>query len=172
MGMFDKIKSAVAGPDPAETLRGVLGDDALLAFVPVMASGSAAPGPNKRPRDLGELAGKAANRMKDKYIADRHVGGDEGSIARALPNTTDILVLALAEKTISLWSFGPSGRRTDPDLVARIPREQVASIADTGRRAARGHVRLSFTDGSFFDEQTLKEPSDEFWQAADAYGRG
>ncbi|MFC5678892.1 hypothetical protein [Aeromicrobium endophyticum] len=170
--MFDKIKSAVAGPDPAETLRGVLGDDALLAFVPVMASGSAVASPNKRPRDLGELAGKAANRLKDTYIADQHVGGDDGTIARSLPNTTDILVLALAEKSISLWSFGPTGRRTDPDLVARIPREQVASIADTGKRTVRGHVRLSFTDGSFFDEQTLKAPSQEFWTAAEAYGRG
>ena len=172
MGMFDKIKSAVSGPDPAETLRRVLGDDTLLAFVPVMASGSAAPGPNKRPRDLGELAGKAANRMKDKYIADKHVGGGEGTIARSLPNTTDILVLALAEKTVSLWSFGPSGRKTEPDLVARIPRDQVASIADTGKRTARGHVRLSFTDASFFDEQTLKQPTEEFWQAAGGYGRG
>lgn len=171
MGMFDTIKGALAGPDPAETLRRVLGDDTLLAFVPVMASGSAV-ADKKRPRDLGELAGKAANRLKDKYIADKHVGGAEGTIARSLPNTTDILVLALAEKTISLWSFGPSGRKTDPDLVARIPREQVASIADTGKRTARGHLRLSFTDGSFFDEQTLKTPSDEFWQAADAYGRG
>lgn len=170
--MLDKIKSAVAGPDPAETLRRMLGDEALLAYVPVMASGSAVAGPNKRPRDLGELAGTAANRMKDKYIADKHVGGDEGSISRSLPNTTDILVLALAETSVSLWSFGPSGRKTEPDLVARIPREQVASVADTGKRTARGHVRLSFTDGSFFDEQTLKAPSDEFWQAADGYGRG
>jgi hypothetical protein len=149
----------------------VLGDDALLAFVPVMASGSAV-ADKKRPRDLGELAGKAANRLKDKYIADQHIGGDDGTIARSLPNTTDILVLALAEKAISLWSFGPSGRKTEPDLVARIPRDQVASIADTGKRTVRGHIRLSFTDGSFFDEQTLKAPSDEFWQAADAYGRG
>jgi hypothetical protein len=172
MGMFDKIKGAVSGPDPAETLRGVLGDDTLLAFVPVMASGSAVASPNKRPRDLGELAGKAANRMKDKCIADKDVGGDEGTIARSLPNTTDILVLALAERTISLWSFGPSGRKTNPDLVARIPREQVASITDTGKRTVRGHIRLSFTDSSFFDEQTLKTPSEEFWQAADAYGRG
>jgi hypothetical protein len=169
--MLDRIKSAVAGPDPAETLRGVLGDDELLALVPVMASGSAAPGPDNRPRDLGELAGKAANRMKDKYIADKHVGGGEGTIARSLPNTTDILVLALAEKTVSLWSFGPSGRKTDPDLVARVPRDQVASITAADRRTVRGHVRLSFTDGSFFDEQTLKTPSEEFWQAADAYGR-
>lgn len=171
MGMFDKIKGALAGPDPAETLRAVLGDDALLAFVPVMASGSAVAGPDKRPRDLGELAGKAANRLKDAYIADKHVGGDEGTIGRSLPNTTDILVLALAERSISLWSFGPSGRKTDPDLVARIPREQVASISDTGKRTARGHVRLSFSDASFFDEQTLKAPSEEFWQAAAGYGR-
>ena len=169
--MFDKIKSAVSGPDPAETLRRVLGDDELLAFVPVMASGSAV-ADKKRPRDLGELAGKAANRLKDQYIADKHIGGDDGSIARSLPNTTDILVLALAEKSISLWSFGPSGRKTEPDLVARIPRDQVASITDTGKRTVRGHIRLSFTDASFFDEQTLKAPSEEFWQAADAYGRG
>jgi hypothetical protein len=133
-----------------------------------MASGSAAPGPDRRPRDLGELAGTAANRMKDKYIADQHVGRGEGTIARSLPNTTDILVLALAERTISLWSFGPSGREADPDLVARIPRDQVASITATGERTVRGHLRLSFTDASFFDEQTLKTPSEEFWQAADA----
>ncbi|MBM9464608.1 hypothetical protein JL108_14215 [Aeromicrobium sp. YIM 150415] len=170
MGLFDKVKGALAGPDHSPVLREQLGDDQYLAHVVVIASASEPDRPSKAPRDVVDLAQKGAHHLIDRFVENRHIGGEEGTVAGSLPRGSEPLVLALAEGSVTLWRFGLGAKKTSPDLVARIPREDITSIADTGKRTARGHLRLSFTDGSFFDQQTVATPSEEFWQAADAYG--
>ncbi|MDT0202396.1 hypothetical protein [Nocardioides sp. AE5] len=167
MGLFDKIKGALSAPDHTETLRARVGDDGFQGYAAVMASATEDTGPKKSVRDLTDLAQKGAHKLIDGAVQNRHIGGDEGSIGRSMPRTAEPMLLALSERSVTLWRFRFGAKKTDPDLVVRIPREQVTSIEATGKRTARGHVRLSFADGSFFDEQLLSEPAAEFWAAAD-----
>lgn len=171
MGLFDKIKDKVASmtPDYTAVLQEQLGAETHLAHVGVLPSATEAEG-TKRARDLTELAQGAAHKLIDTSVRNRHIGGEEGSIAHSLPRGTDPVLLTLAEGSVTVWSFGVSGRARTPDLVARVERPQIASIADTGKRTARGHLRLTFTDGSFFDYQLLASPSEEFWAAAEGFG--
>lgn len=172
MGLFDKVKNSLAGlrPDYDTVLREQLGDEQHLAHVAVLPSATETDRSGGRPKDLTELAQGAAHRLTDKVVKDRHIGGEEGSIAHSLPRSEDPLMLALAQESVTLWKFGLGAKATAPDLIARIPREEISSIADTGKRGARGHVRFTFTDESFFDYQTLTAPSPEFWAAAEATG--
>lgn len=172
MGLFDKVKSSLSGlrPDHAAVLQEHLGPEQLLAYVGVLPSATETDRSGDRPKDLTELAQGAAHKLTDKVVKDRHVGGAEGSIGQSMPRSTDPVMLAVAEHSVSVWQFGLGSRATSPDLVVRVPREQVASIADTGKRGARGHVRLTFTDESFFDYQTLTAPSAQFWSATETFG--
>ena len=169
MGLFDKVKGALQGPDYTTVLQDKLGQDRFLAYAPVLPSSTEDIGPQKRTRDLTDVAQKAAGKMLDNFDQNRHIGGAEGSIGRSFSRKPEGLALALADGSISLWRFGMGAKKTNPDLVARIPRENVTSIAATGKRGARGHIRLSFSDDSFFDYQAVSAPSDEFWAAADAW---
>lgn len=171
MGLFDKIKGALSGPDLTPLLTEKVGADGFLAYTGVMASATEPDRPKKAVKDLTDLAQKGAHKLIDSAVENRHIGGEEGSIARSLPRESEPLALVLAERSVSLWRFGMGAKRKNPDLVVRIPREQVTSIADTGKRKARGHVRLTFVDGSFFDQQTLTAPSEGFWRAADGYAQ-
>lgn len=172
MGLFDKVKSSLAGlrPDIDAVLREQLGEEQHLAHVAVLPSATETDRSGDRPKDLTELAQGAAHRLTDKVVKDRHVGGAEGSIAQSLPRSEDPVMLALAQGSVTVWKFGIGAKSTSPDLLARVPRDEVVSIADTGKRGARGHVRFTFTDESFFDYQTLTAPSPEFWAAAEAFG--
>lgn len=171
MGLFDKLKNSLSGlrPDHDAVLQEKLGDERHLAHVGVLPSASETDRSAKA-KDLTELAQNAAHKMTDKYVEDRHISGEEGSIARSISRSTDPVMLTLAEHSLTVWQFGLGAKSTNPDLVLRVPREQVASVADTGKRTARGHIRISFTDGSFFDYQTLTAPSDQFWDAAASFG--
>lgn len=171
MGLFDKLKDKVSGmmPDHAAVLQEQLGQERHLAHVGVLPSATETDR-SSRPKDLTELAQGAAHELIDKTVQDRHIGGEEGSIARSLPRSADPVMLALAEGSVTVWKFGLGAKAKAPDLVVRVPREQIASIADTGSRKARGHLRLTFTDESFFDYQTLAAPTEEFWAAAEGFG--
>ncbi len=169
MGLFDKVKGALQGPDFAAVLREMVGQDHFLAHAAVMPSSTEAIGREKSVRDVTDLAQRAARNMMDNADQNRHIGGGEGSIGRSLSRKPEGLALALAEGSVTLWRFGMGAKRTHPDLVVRFPREQVTSIADTGKRGARGHVRLTFADGSFFDYQAVTAPSDEFWHVVDTW---
>lgn len=169
MGLFDKVKDKLAGltPDYPVVLQERLGGEQLLAFQAVLPSATESDR-SGRAKDLTEVAQAAAHQLTDKLIKDKHIGGAEGSIAHSLPRSADPMMLALAQGSVTLWKF-TIGKT--PDLVARVERAEVASIADTGKRTARGHVRLAFTDGSFFDYQTLKAPTPEFWAAAEGFSQ-
>ncbi len=169
MGFMDKVKGALQGPDFTPVLTEKVGADGFLAYVGVLPSSTEDIGPQKRVRDVTDMAQKAARNALDNFDQNRHIGGEEGTIGRSLSRKPEGLALALAQGSVTLWRFGMGAKKTNPDLVARIPREQVTSIADTGKRGARGHVRLTFADGSFFDYQALTAPSDDFWAAVDAW---
>lgn len=169
MGLFDKVKGALQGPDFTAVLRDVVGDDGFRAHAAVMPSSTEAIGREKRVRDVTDLAQCAARNAMDHVDQNRHIGGDDGTIARSLSRKPEGLALALAERSVTLWRFGMGAKKTQPDLVVRIPRDQVASIVDTGKRGARGHVRLTFADGSFFDYQAVTAPDDEFWHVVDTW---
>lgn len=170
MGFLDKIKQSLTPPDHAAVIAERLNGEAYLAHIAVMASASETDRKQKMARDLTDIAQDAAHRLTDKVIEKRHIGGDDSSIVWSLPRRQEPIVLALGEGSITFWSFGMGGRKSAPDLIAKVPRHQVVSIADTGKRTVRGHVRFSFTDGSFIDYQTLQTPSAEFWEAAESYG--
>lgn len=167
MGLFDKMKDTLAGltPDYPAALQEGLGSELLLAHLAVLPSATETDR-SDRAKNLTEVAQGAAHHFLDKAVKDRHIGGDEGSIARSLPRSSDPMMLALAQDSATLWKF-TIGKA--PSLVARVERAEIASVTDTGKRTARGHVRLAFRDGSFFDYQTLKSPEPEFWAAAEGF---
>lgn len=170
MGFMDKVKKSLAGPDHSQVIEQKLDGEPVLAFIAAMASGAAAPeGPKKMFKSVSDVAADKVNAMIDSRREAKHAGGAPDTIGQRLPVGTGIVVVALGAGSVSIWDFGNGGRSNDPTLIARIPREQVTSIADTGRREARGHVRFSFYDNSFFDYQTLAKPSEEFWAAADGF---
>lgn len=172
MGFLDKVKKSMSAPDHGAVIQRKLGDEQILATVPAISSASA---PNRREKtfkDLGDVVGDAVHRTIDGAVERRYIGGADGTIARGLPNDQQPLVVALGNGSLSIWKFGMGERKENPDLIARIPRAQVTSIVDTGKREARGHVRFSFADGSFFTYQTLAAPSEEFWAAATEYDQG
>lgn len=170
MGFFDKVKGALTPPDHAAIIQERLGDEPVLAHAPVIASAAESGGSRASSHGLTGLAQNAAHRLTDSVVENRHIAGEDGSVARSLPRTEAPVVLALGGDSVTVWEFGLGAKKTAPELIARIPRAQVTSIAATGKRKARGHVRLTFTDGSFFDYQTVSAPSDAFWTAADGFG--
>src|SRR5690606_9778901 len=98
----------------------------------------------------------------------RHVGGDAGSIAARLPREADPLALVISERSLSLWNLGMMGTSLPPEHVATIPRAEIASFADTGKKAQGGVpvARIEFSDGSFFDYRLISKPGDDFWAVA------
>ncbi|MBM7517439.1 hypothetical protein [Nocardioides nitrophenolicus] len=167
MGLLDKLKSAFTGPevDVAAEVTAIEPGLRVIGHTRVVASafergGGVASGPNK-------LLGKAVDAAATAASGARHVGGDDDGIARSLPRTADLHVLVLAEQGLSLWDFGMMANSTPPDPVASVPREAIASIADTGKKAQGGVTvaRVSFTDGSFFDYRIMAKPDTEFWEA-------
>jgi hypothetical protein len=123
----------------------------------------------------GKLLTHAANAATNVVSGSKHVGGDEGSDARKLPRTGDLLALAIADQSVSLWDFGPMRTEETPTEVARFDRAAVASIERTGGgRKMQGLVeaRVSFADGSFADYLIMDHESfADFWTAAAALSR-
>ncbi|MGJ9411084.1 hypothetical protein ACHAAC_00085 [Aeromicrobium sp. CF4.19] len=165
MGMFDKIKASMTPPDHAAVLQASLGQERYLGHAVAIPSATESTRRHSI-RDATDVAQAAAHRLTDKIVEDRHIGGDEGSVALSLPRSSDPMVIAISDTSLTWWKFGLGAKKTEPDLVASVPREDVVSVADTGSRKVRGHVRLSFADGSFFDYQSVMAPSEQFWQAA------
>lgn len=66
-----------------------------------------------------------------------------GAIAASFARFDAPLVLGVTNVYLSFWDFGPTGEE-QPALRSQLPREYVASFADTGENALMG-----FTDGSF-----------------------
>jgi len=167
MGLLDKLKAAFTGPeiDVADEVAQLRPGVQVVGHARVVASafergGGVASGPNK-------LLGKAVEAASTAASGARHVGGDADGIARTLPRTADLHVLVLADDGLSLWDFGMTGTSTPPDHVASVPRADVASIADTGKKAQGGVTvaRVTFTDGSFFDYRVMERPDTAFWEA-------
>lgn len=167
MGFLNKLKDKLV-PDHAAVLQEQLGDETLLAHVGVLPSATETDR-SKRPKDLTELAQGAAHKFIDGKVKDRHIGGAEGTLAHTLPRSEEPVMLALAADSLTVWKFGLGAKAKAPDLVVRVPRPEIVSIADTGKRTARGHVRVTFADESFFDYQTLATPSEDFWAAAEGF---
>lgn len=111
----------------------------------------------------------AVNKVTDAVGKHRHIGGEPGSYALGLPRNADVVFMTLGESAVTFWNFGSMMTETPPTLSIGIPREVVASVTDTGSRDLKGHVRLTFTDGSYFDYQARMHPSPGFWDAADQY---
>jgi len=117
------------------------------------------------------ITSKLINLAADAVSKKRHLGGEEGTRAHSLPREGSLKVLALTTAGLSLWDFGPYGADAPGELELRIPRAEVASIADTGERAQGGVpvARVTFADGSFFDYRLMNKPGAEFWGAVAAW---
>ncbi len=173
MGLWDKITSAFKMPDIQGILTEKLGDEPYLAHTIVLASTSkgienVSIGPKFK--SVSDVASDAIKGGVNSALDARHLQGAPGSIARQLPVTPTPIVLLLGGDSLSFWEFGMGEKRHNPPLLGRVARSDVASITDTGKRTARGHIRLTFHDGSFADYQSTVDPGEQFWAAADAFG--
>lgn len=91
-------------------------------------------------------------------------GGGPGSIAASFSREGDVLVLSVSNVYLSFWDFGMLGDE-QPSLTSQLPRQYVASFADSGEGAQGGLpvARMAFTDGSFVDWLLMSEPGPGFF---------
>jgi hypothetical protein len=160
MGLRDKFyaKMASLGIDHDAVLAEQLGPED-----PLVTTGGMTPSAYERAGGQGgmnvggRLMAKAIDGATNAVSKSRHLGGDEGSIARSLPLSGDLMIGALSSRGLSLWDFGVNGQQTPPSLLLRIPGDQVASVVDTGTKAQGGTfvVRFTFVDDSFIDYRVL-----------------
>ncbi|HXH80966.1 hypothetical protein [Nocardioides sp.] len=172
MGLRDKWMAQMSArmPDYGSVLTEALGDDA-----PCQAHALVVPAAYERNSgsgsDIGSALLKRAVDLASNSIAEnKHIGGDDGSIARSLPRVGDMLALALSPTSLSFWSFGITGRELPPQRRIRLDRDVVRGLVGTGKRSqgGAGVARLSFVDGSFFDYRVVMAPAPEFWVEAES----
>ncbi|OYC97271.1 hypothetical protein CI089_01590 [Microbacterium sp. Yaish 1] len=118
----------------------------------------------------GVIGNAVLSAAQNTIAGARHVSGDADSIAAGLSRDADLRILVLGEHRVTWWDFGMTGTHPPAELVQSVARADVASIADTGKRAQGGAVvvRFAFVDGSTFDYRFIR-PSDEFLLVAKTY---
>ncbi len=170
MGLFDKYVEMTAGPAPdmPALMSGLLGDeDTFLSWTsadPAGADGDKSGGVSSNP--LNHLLVMAVKTAAQAYAANKHISGAEGSIARTLPRTAELLTLVVSQAGLSAW-HGHGWRGNTPEPFYRIAAEHIAAVTDTGMRQQFGKLpvcRVDFVDGSFFDFRLFTN-QDEFLEA-------
>lgn len=173
MGLWERYKSFFSGPeiDIATELAGQLppGDEVLThtGVIPSAYERGGGGGMSAQ----GRLFNAATSAVQNAVSTSRHVGGDEGSAARRLPQQAGPHVLVLGSQSLTVWDLGLTMNQTPAELLASVPRTEVAAFHDTGTTAQGGVpvARVSFRDGSFFDYRLVNKPGDEFWSVASTY---
>lgn len=173
MGLFDKIKAAYQPELPdqrAAIMQASDGAEVPLVTARVIAAAYMRGGHGGGFE--GQIVSRVMSAAQNAVAGAKHVGGDAHSIAKQLDRSGDMRVLCLGETNVTWWDFGMTGTEATGTLVARLPRANVASIADTRKKAFGGGqlVRFTFSDESFADFQVVSPP-DNFWTVAATYGR-
>lgn len=170
MGLLDRIKNTLAsmGPDNAAMVTQALEPgDVLRAHALATPAGfdTGAAGP-------GQILTAVVNTATEVVSKKRHMGGEEGSIARSLPTAGEGRILAITDRGVSVWDFGVMRNEPASAPEYRIAREHIASLVDTGSRVQGGGSiwRLTFSDGSFFGYR-IHPLGETFAEAAAALGR-
>jgi len=164
MGLRDRLaaKAAARTPDYRPLLSEALGaEDRLIGFT----FGTPVSYETGRGAGLGtaRLTGTLINKATEQISKARHIGGDEGSIARTLPrDASGSRAIVISANGFSVWDF------QTPECLARVPRAQVASVERVGDGAQGwATIRVTFTDESFFDYKVMDhEMYADFWTAA------
>jgi hypothetical protein len=169
MGLMDRYAAFVNGPevDLAAEIGAALGqDDRLVVHTAVVPSAYRRGGGGGISLS-GKLLNVVTSAVENSVSGSRHIGGDEGSIARTLPREGGPYVLALSTQALTLWDFGMALRTVPGDRLVTVPRAQVTSVEDTGTTAQGGVpvARITFADGSYFDYRLVEKPSPETWAA-------
>lgn len=123
----------------------------------------------------GKALTLATKALENAYKQGRHIGGDEGTIARSMAlDSQGQTMLVVAARTFSGWTFGVMNTDPEPEEAWRVPREQLRAIERTGKTRQGGtiEVRLTFADDSFIDWQVSDHDAMTvgFWEAAERLG--
>lgn len=173
MGLFKKLaeKTAAGLPDHAREIARQLGPGESvvgwghahpLAFVT-----------DKQARRNGAI-GMAINIASQKFSEHQHLAGADGSAAMSIPRDLNGKVtVAITDRRLTFWSFGPTMRDVPPTLVGSFPHSDLRWISKTGGSNQYGsYVRFSFTDESFIDFAVMDhEMYASFFAAAADIGR-
>lgn len=167
MGLMDKYKALFTGPaiDVASEIGRLLPDgDRVLVHCQVIPSGFKHGGGGVD----GRLLNLVTSAVETAVSRSQHIGGEEGSTARSLPNEAGPYHLAISEQNLSMWDLGITGNQLPAEHLGTVPRSHVASIVDTGKTAQGGVpvARLTFADGSFTDQRLMSKRGPEFWAVA------
>ncbi|WP_101848232.1 hypothetical protein [Zhihengliuella sp. ISTPL4] len=118
----------------------------------------------------GNVMNAVIGLISNTVSARRHIGGPPGSLARGLPRDAEQSFLVLGRRYLSWWVVS-SARSSDFVLSHRLARKHVASIRELKRVLGGRLIRLTFTDGSFFDYRTVDAIVDErFFAELGTYG--
>jgi hypothetical protein len=173
MGLWQRYKEMFTGPevDLRTALAGQLppGDDVLAATGVIPSAYERGGGGGLSVS--GRVLNAATSAVENAVSGARHIGGGEDGVAHRLPLADGPHVLVLGARSMTVWDLGLTMNHTPGELLATVPREQVASIVDTGKKAQGGVpvVRMTFADGSFFDYRLVQKPGEEFWSVASTY---
>lgn len=172
MGLMDKYKALFTGPAidvPAEIGKLLPPGDRVLTHAQVI------PSAYKRGGGGGisatnRLMNKATSMAETAISSARHIGGDDAAIARRLPQDSGPYVLVISEHALSLWDLGLTGNQLPAEQLVTVPRTEISSLADTGKKAQGGVpvARLTFTDASFFDYRLISKPGPDFWSVVNS----
>ncbi len=164
MGLFDSIKKAFAAPDLSE---------AMHEHVPgyrghVMVTPSSYESGGNTGVGGTALIGRAIGKATEAASSSKHIGGEPGSLARQLPREGYGVALTITDSAVELLDFGLTMREVPPTKKVTIPLASIASLTDQGSREPKAHLRVTFTDGSYFDYRIAMPASEGFWPAAES----
>jgi hypothetical protein len=156
VGLKDRmIAKAMANlPDYRAALTALLGHgDQVRAFA---FSNHMAQKGNDGVTDLTWMTGfklsHVLNLATTVYNGKKHVGGAEGSDARSISRKAAYPMLAIGERTFSVWNLGADGTDLPPVCYARFGLDRIKSITDIGpAKSIRHPMRVAFRDDSFID---------------------
>jgi hypothetical protein len=173
MGLFKKLaeKASAGAPDYPGVIGKLLPPGECL--VGWGHADQLAPVTDRNTRRHSAI-GMAMNIASQKVSEHRHLAGEMGSAAMSIPRDVNgQLTVAITDRRLTFWSFGPMMRDVPPVALASFPLGDVRWIAKTGARDQYGVVvRFSFADESFIDFSVMEhEMFASFFSAAADVGR-
>jgi hypothetical protein len=119
------------------------------------------------------IIGVGINAASEKLKANKHLAGDDGSCAHAIPRDAyGFITVAVTNQRVTMWSFGQMMQDIPPTELISFPLSSLAAIEKTGESDKYGpHVRFRFVDASHVDFAMMPDPANEtFFAAAAAVG--
>jgi hypothetical protein len=172
MGLLKKLAGKAAGtPDhPGEIRKLLVPGESLVGWAHAHPLAAVTEKTTRRHSALG----LAINIGSQKVAEHQHLAGAEGSAAMSIPRDIEgQLTVAITDRRVTFWSFGPTLRDVPPRVVASFPIGDLRWVAKTGGSNQYGtSVRFSFDDESFVDFAVMEhEMFASFFAAASEIGR-